>query len=289
MRHCLPNRSTCIQEYNWLTEGDQADNTSSVGNPYFFTGRRFDTETAPYYYRARYYSPIIGRFLQTDPIGYDGGFKLYTYGGNNPVLIIDPSGLCGETRETSLWYDPRMAGPMGVLADILDAACYLHEIPGSIISVALGAKFDRRQRAEISNGFYAGERAGTQIAANEYTFGGTDALGLTSASEKVSEYNKYKILWFKSGSASKFLGARSRDAAYTAASLRAAAWSGKTKAGYSLNNNRYLRVGPGNIPKGRPFTLGPGQNVPTLRIGNAKPSWWNHYDLRMRIPGNGIR
>lgn len=139
---------------------------------------------------------------------------MYAYVGNNPVVIIDPSGLCGETP---VWYDPWLAGPIGVIGD---AAGYIHEIPGLIISVALGAEFDRRQRAELSDAFYAGERAGAQIAANEYTFGGTDALGLTSASEKVSEYNKYEILGFGSGSASKFLGARSRDAAIAAASLK---------------------------------------------------------------------
>jgi len=43
---------------------------STYGNPYMFTGRRFDTETRLYYYRARYYSTEIGRFLQVDPIGY---------------------------------------------------------------------------------------------------------------------------------------------------------------------------------------------------------------------------
>ena len=40
---------------------------SSVKNPYFFTGRRYDEETGLYYYRARYYKAEVGRFLQTDP------------------------------------------------------------------------------------------------------------------------------------------------------------------------------------------------------------------------------
>jgi RHS repeat-associated protein len=35
-------------------------------NPFMFTGRQFDVETGLYYYRARYYNPYIGRFLQTD-------------------------------------------------------------------------------------------------------------------------------------------------------------------------------------------------------------------------------
>jgi RHS repeat-associated protein len=57
-----------------------------------FTGRRFDYETGLYYYRARYYNPYIGRFLQTDPIGYGDGINWYAYCGNNPLAFIDPSG-----------------------------------------------------------------------------------------------------------------------------------------------------------------------------------------------------
>jgi len=64
-----------------------------TANPYLFTGRRFDYETGLYYYRARYYNPYIGRFLQTDPIGYGDGINWYRYCGNNPVNHADPSGL----------------------------------------------------------------------------------------------------------------------------------------------------------------------------------------------------
>jgi RHS repeat-associated protein len=53
-----------------------------------FTARRFDFETSLYYYRAPYYNPYIGRFLQTDPVGYG-----YAYCGNNPIGMVDPSGL----------------------------------------------------------------------------------------------------------------------------------------------------------------------------------------------------
>jgi len=58
-----------------------------------FTGRRFDIETGLYYYRARYYNPHIGRFMQTDPVGYDEGINWYAYCGNNPIGRADPSGL----------------------------------------------------------------------------------------------------------------------------------------------------------------------------------------------------
>jgi len=41
----------------------RVDSDSSLGNSYLFTGRQYDAETGLYYYRARYYSPSIGRFL----------------------------------------------------------------------------------------------------------------------------------------------------------------------------------------------------------------------------------
>ncbi len=66
---------------------------SAFANPYLFTGRAYDAETALYYYRARYYDYFTARFLQPDPIGYVDGLNLYAYVRNNPVARIDSLGL----------------------------------------------------------------------------------------------------------------------------------------------------------------------------------------------------
>lgn len=66
---------------------------SAFTNPYLFTGRAWDPETALYYYRARYYDYFTGRFLQADPIGYGDGMNLYAYCNNNAVNHKDPMGL----------------------------------------------------------------------------------------------------------------------------------------------------------------------------------------------------
>ena len=85
-----------VESYSYDAYGSSLG-SSSVGNPYLFNGRRFDAETGLYHYRARYYDIGVGRFLQTDSLGYYDNINLYSYCGNNPVMFIDPWGLCKKS------------------------------------------------------------------------------------------------------------------------------------------------------------------------------------------------
>jgi RHS repeat-associated protein len=66
---------------------------SFYGNPFMWTGQRYDASVGTYHFWARTYSPILGRWLGRDPIGYTDGINLYEFVISNPISFVDPSGL----------------------------------------------------------------------------------------------------------------------------------------------------------------------------------------------------
>jgi RHS repeat-associated protein len=81
------------EKHAYTVYGMSASNT---GVEFQFAGMQMDAETGLYYDSARFYSPKLGRFLQPDPIGTDGGINLYAYVGNDPVNYTDPTGHASE-------------------------------------------------------------------------------------------------------------------------------------------------------------------------------------------------
>jgi RHS repeat-associated protein len=100
---------------------------------------------------ARYYDPGIGRFLQRDPIGIEGGLNVYAYCNNSPSILVDPSGhgfWDGENRfhrwvARNVW---QRIHSESTLANMSDARAYAEAIGGSVV-IGVGVYFGGRHAA----------------------------------------------------------------------------------------------------------------------------------------------
>ena len=77
----------------YVNRYDEYGNPQANDGRFQYTGQPWLPGANVYHYRARQYAPQLGRFLQTDPIGYAAGSNLYAYVGGDPVNLVDPLGL----------------------------------------------------------------------------------------------------------------------------------------------------------------------------------------------------
>jgi len=98
-----------VTQYNYSPFGHTEVIGTDIDQPFRFTGREYDAETGLYYYRARYYSPDMRRFISEDPLRFAAGdVNFYAYVWNNPVNFIDPMGLAGKcpsSKSLKKWGD----------------------------------------------------------------------------------------------------------------------------------------------------------------------------------------
>ncbi len=80
-------------EYDAFGNTLRESGTYAASNPFRFATKYADVETGLIQYNTRYYSPSLGRFINRDSIGEQGGLNLYAYCGNNAVNKWDYLGM----------------------------------------------------------------------------------------------------------------------------------------------------------------------------------------------------
>jgi RHS repeat-associated protein len=137
-------------EYGKLMASD-----GGTANPFKYVGRHgvMDEGNNLYFMRARYYDATVGRFLNEDPLGFEGGdWNLFAYVGGNPVVGIDPSGL-----EESI--SAKQQGPYNTYLTTAYNA-YIEKRAKSIQRENTLANFAIKQLAKIALSAFAGVSLG---------------------------------------------------------------------------------------------------------------------------------
>ena len=105
------------------TDTDGSGTPLSPGFRYKYTDQEFDDSTGLYYYRSRYYDPVVGRFIQPDilasSLSNPQSLNRYSYVMNNPVRYTDPTGHQSEWAQ-NLW----LAGGLDLYSAIASLAVY---------------------------------------------------------------------------------------------------------------------------------------------------------------------
>jgi RHS repeat-associated protein len=176
--------------YNYYPFGDLKDSWTAYDTPFKFTGKERDDHTSfhYYYFGARYYDPYLGRFTSIDKAGqFASG---YLYGGNNPIMGVDPDG--------NLWWVPIMISALAGaysgygIAQAYDENIFNYMMGGAIFGAVSGLVGSAVAGAHFPSSAAAGFWSG---AAGGGTYGLGMGLMCKSAGDGASYGDVLQSTW----------------------------------------------------------------------------------------------
>jgi RHS repeat-associated protein len=200
-----------------------------------FAGSPFDASTGLSYMGARYYDPVIGRFMGVDPVGFQENnvhsFNRYAYANNNPYKFIDPDG-----RIAILAAVPAAISALTPVAYAIGTRIAMSSVYRFGMSMAAG---------EVGLVAPAGVTVGAGVAAKS-------ADGVKQALQKVNLPARIEASGMKNAEAGKYFGwgpagrmDKSLDA-FSRKSLESDGWTSDNIANVAAGYREVAKITPGN-------------------------------------------